>query len=52
LDVKLPLLDLVGSGRLATGVKKGFLFAGTELYNPGSEHTSSQSTFCLEWAGI
>ncbi|KAF4634105.1 hypothetical protein G7Y89_g3996 [Cudoniella acicularis] len=46
----IPMLDLIGGGRLGTGVKKGFLIGG--------ENTDSESegnnvrTFVVEWAGM
>jgi tRNA-splicing endonuclease subunit Sen34 len=49
-DEEIAMLDLVGGGRLGTGVKKGFLIVG--------EDTDSDSdgdrvrTFVLEWAGM
>jgi tRNA-splicing endonuclease subunit Sen34 len=49
-DQDIPLLDLIGGGRLGTGVKKGFLIGG--------EDTTSESevrkvrTFTLEWGGM
>ena len=49
-DQDIPLLDLVGGGRLGTGVKKGFLIGG--------EDTTSESevrkvrTFAIEWGGM
>lgn len=47
-DDEIPLLDLVGAGRLSTAVKKGFL-AGGEV----STHLSRQArVFCVEWAGM
>ncbi|KAF6786378.1 tRNA intron endonuclease [Colletotrichum sojae] len=50
-DDKISMLDLVGSGRLGTSVKKGFLFGGelSVLGNPGIEE---MRTFCVEWAGM
>jgi tRNA-splicing endonuclease subunit Sen34 len=49
-DQDIPLLDLIGGGRLGTSVKKGFLIGG--------EDTTSESevrkvrTFSLEWGGM
>lgn len=49
-DEEIPLLELVGAGRLSTAVKKGFL-AGSEP--PTSPHPGSQArVFCVEWAGM
>lgn len=47
-DEEIPLLDLVGAGRLSTAVKKGFLAGGEELPNPSSQ----ARVFCVEWAGM
>ncbi|WYZ46456.1 hypothetical protein EsH8_IX_000681 [Colletotrichum jinshuiense] len=49
-DEKIPMLDVVGSGRLGTSVKKGFLFGG-EVPEPHSP-TKRVCTFCVEWAGM
>ncbi|KAL2106828.1 hypothetical protein VUR80DRAFT_6133 [Thermomyces stellatus] len=49
-DEGIPLLDLVGAGRLSTAVKKGFL-AGSKA--PTSSHPGSLArVFCVEWAGM
>lgn len=47
----IPLIDLVGGGRLGTGVKKGFLIGGED---PGARETSHHTvrTFCIEWGGM
>lgn len=44
-DEPIALLDLVGTGRLATGVKKGLLIGGKDT-------TDKVRTFTLEWAAI
>jgi tRNA-splicing endonuclease subunit Sen34 len=47
---EIPMLDLVGGGRLGTGVKKGFLIGGEDLE---SESAGDRvRTFVLEWAGM
>ena len=48
---EISLLDLVGGGRLGTGVKKAFLIGGK---NPESKLKKSQDvrTFCIEWGGM
>ncbi|KAG9232800.1 putative tRNA-splicing endonuclease subunit sen-34 [Amylocarpus encephaloides] len=46
----IAMLDLVGGGRLGTGVKKGFLIGGQDL-DSNSEGDGVQ-TFVLEWAGM
>ncbi|MCJ1362611.1 tRNA-splicing endonuclease subunit [Acarospora aff. strigata] len=55
-DEELDLLDLVGGGRLGTGVKKGFLIGGVERQG---EHRTDElikegrvRTFCIEWGGM
>lgn len=45
-DQKIDLMDLVGGGRLGTGVKKGYLLGGAE---PEKEEVR---TFSVEWAGM
>ncbi|KAI9163745.1 putative tRNA-splicing endonuclease subunit tsp-4 [Paramyrothecium foliicola] len=45
-DEQIPLLDIVGGGRLATAVKKAFLIGGQE---PSSE---SMRVFSIEWAAM
>ncbi|KAF4424136.1 putative tRNA-splicing endonuclease subunit tsp-4 [Colletotrichum fructicola] len=50
-DEKIPMLDIVGSGRLGTSVKKGFLFGG-EAVVPGDATAKHVRTFCVEWAGM
>lgn len=48
-DEEFDLLDIVGGGRLGTGVKKGFLIGGEEK-NEQSE--GEVRTFCIEWGGM
>lgn len=52
-DEPIGILDLVGGGRLATGVKKGFLF-GAEKPGEGSGDVEGKNVraFTLEWAAI
>lgn len=47
---QIPMLDLVGGGRLGTGVKKGFLIGG-EVPDAVSEKNKVR-TFCIEWGGM
>ncbi|KAK2054908.1 SEN34 subunit of tRNA-splicing endonuclease [Colletotrichum caudatum] len=49
-DENIPMLDVVGSGRLGTSVKKGFLFGG-EVPDVGGS-SKQVRTFCVEWAGM
>ncbi|KAI4188110.1 MAG: hypothetical protein L6R41_002362 [Letrouitia leprolyta] len=67
-DEEIDLLDIVGGGRLGTGVKKGWLIGGIEEMHAGSgKNGSSQDgedqlnegttvskirTFCIEWGGM
>ncbi|SPO02638.1 related to tRNA splicing endonuclease gamma subunit [Cephalotrichum gorgonifer] len=50
-DEEVPLLDLVGAGRLSTAVKKGFL-AGGEDPSTSSHPDPTVRVFCVEWAGM
>jgi len=49
-DECIPILDLVGGGRLATAVKKAFLIGGQEPAS-GSHHSSIR-TYSVEWAAM
>ncbi|KAK5115607.1 hypothetical protein LTR85_009778 [Meristemomyces frigidus] len=59
-DQEFDLLDLVGGGRLGTGVKKGFLIGGEVKKNEvadgaatsESDGTGDVRTFCIEWGGM
>lgn len=54
-DEDFDLLDLVGGGRLGTGVKKGWLVGGFEEKdgkNDGGEQEGRVRTFCFEWGGM
>ncbi|KAL8720190.1 MAG: hypothetical protein Q9225_002920 [Loekoesia sp. 1 TL-2023] len=62
-DEEIDLLDIVGGGRLGTGVKKGWLIGGIENKpdSDGREESLLQGneggaprvrTFCLEWGGM
>lgn len=63
-DEEIDLLDLVGGGRLGTGVKKGWLIGGSErkgnsgatashMKEPGAVDANAiVRTFCIEWGGI
>jgi tRNA-splicing endonuclease subunit Sen34 len=44
-DEEIDLMDIVGGGRLGTGVKKSYLFGGA---NPQGD----VKTFSIEWAGM
>ena len=54
-DEELDLLDVVGGGRLGTGVKKGFLLGGPA---PNVMHDGNKAShddvraFCIEWGGM
>ncbi|KAL8748919.1 MAG: hypothetical protein Q9184_007023 [Pyrenodesmia sp. 2 TL-2023] len=66
-DEEIDLLDIVGGGRLGTGVKKGWLIGGVEKKGRSKEgqrsvRTLTESddetkranvrTFCMEWGGM
>lgn len=55
-DQEFDLLDLVGGGRLGTGVKKGFLIGGTERKErpEGDEGGDGEDVraFTVEWGGM
>ncbi|KAK1256427.1 hypothetical protein MKX07_008686 [Trichoderma sp. CBMAI-0711] len=52
-EEEIPILDIVGGGRLATAVKKAFLIGGREpsATRPDSALPSVRS-FSIEWAGM
>lgn len=50
-DEEIPLMDLVGGGRLGTGVKKGFLIGG-ESRPKSVDDAAKVRTFCIEWGGM
>ena len=49
-DEEIAMLDLVGGGRLGTGVKKGFLIGGEDVESEAEG--DRVRTFVLEWAGM
>ena len=65
-DEEIDLLDLVGGGRLGTGVKKGWLIGGVEKKEQvgegaegvgegarkGVDGGAGVRTFCIEWGGM
>ena len=58
-EEELDLLDIVGGGRLGTGVKKGFLIGGVEKKDKAGkteenveEGSQGVRTFCIEWGGM
>lgn len=55
-DEELDLMDLVGGGRLGTGVKKGYLIGGLEKKKWEQEdgHAGEEKvrTFSIEWASM
>lgn len=50
-DQEFDLLDLVGGGRLGTGVKKGFCIGGREAEEDGRGEGDVRA-FCVEWGGM
>jgi len=51
-DDEINLLDIVGGGRLGTGVKKGYLIGGVEPEDGSEEAERKVRTFCFEWAAM
>lgn len=57
-DEEFDLLDLVGGGRLGTGVKKGFLLGGqdprpvTKDVSTSDDRADNVRVFCVEWGGM
>ncbi|KAK5998143.1 putative tRNA-splicing endonuclease subunit tsp-4 [Cladobotryum mycophilum] len=47
----IPILDIVGGGRLATAVKKAFLLGGEEPCMSASKKPMTRA-FSIEWAGM
>jgi tRNA-splicing endonuclease subunit Sen34 len=50
-DEDIPLMDLIGGGRLGTGVKKGFLIGGKGP-TESTEDGMGVRIFCIEWGGM
>jgi len=48
----IPMLDIVGGGRLGTGVKKGFLIGGEDPEDKSEGEGKKVRTFCIEWGGM
>ncbi|GAB7362674.1 hypothetical protein MBLNU230_g2983t1 [Neophaeotheca triangularis] len=51
-EEEFDLLELVGGGRLGTGVKKGYLLGGEEKENDKVDDSKGTRTFCIEWGGM
>lgn len=51
-DQEFDLLDIVGGGRLGTGVKKGFLVGGTQPDSDSDSDSDRVRPFCIEWGGM
>lgn len=51
-DEEIRLLDVVGGGRLGTGVKKGFLIGGENPERKSTGEDDRVRTFCIEWGGM
>lgn len=53
-EEEVPALDIVGGGRLGTGVKKGWMIGGKKEED-GKEEEGEEGNvrvFCVEWAGM
>lgn len=46
-DEEIEMRDIVGGGRLGTGVKKAWMIGGEDKDKPGTVRT-----FCVEWGGF
>ena len=51
-EQEIPLMDIIGGGRLGTGVKKGFLIGGKAEASTAAEEEEGIRTFCIEWGGM
>ena len=51
-EQEIDLMDVVGGGRLGTGVKKGYLIGGAEPQSSQSSEKVKVRTFSVEWAGM
>lgn len=51
-EEEIPILDIVGGGRLATAVKKAFLIGGRPPQTSPDTATPAVRTFSIEWAGM
>ncbi|KAE8441283.1 hypothetical protein EG329_005549 [Mollisiaceae sp. DMI_Dod_QoI] len=52
-DQEIPMLDLIGGGRLGTAVKKGFLIGGEDTEAETEEDWGRNvRTFSIEWGGM
>lgn len=54
-DEDVDLLDIVGGGRLGTGVKKGYLIGGVDPDKDSADTEDDHQnvrTFCFEWAAM
>ena len=50
-DEEVDMIDIVGGGRLGTGVKKAWMFGGGEE-KEGQEGGQGTRVFCVEWGGF
>ena len=51
-DREFDLMDLVGGGRLGTGVKKGYLIGGRQTVDGDATQQGDVRAFSIEWAGM
>ncbi|CAF9910365.1 MAG: hypothetical protein GOMPHAMPRED_007066 [Gomphillus americanus] len=50
-EENIDLIDIIGGGRLATGVKKSFLLGGVQPASSTNDDPKTR-TFSIEWAGM
>ncbi|KAG0653057.1 tRNA-splicing 2 [Hyphodiscus hymeniophilus] len=50
-DEEIPMMDLIGGGRLGTRVKKAFLIGGKDLESKAQDGDRVR-TFSIEWGGM
>jgi len=53
-DEEVDMIDIVGGGRLGTGVKKAWMFGGGKEREDGDGEVQLRDTrvFCVEWGGF
>ncbi|KAF8464156.1 hypothetical protein BDZ91DRAFT_776868 [Kalaharituber pfeilii] len=51
-DEEINVMDIVGGGRLGTGVKKGWMVGGVDPANDGGDDGGGVRVFSVEWGGF